>query len=299
VSSELSILLVTDSLDAIAIALDCYRIATDPSRVELVVAAIAGAHLAPEALVAAGFPIVRVVDGGDGALQTAEWRAFQAATAPLVVFAQAHAYPRPGFGAAIVAARASDRGAVIGPSMANANPATLVSRVAMWLAYGRWIGGPLSGPASDVPGHSSAYDREVLGSLGDELVPLLEAGWPLQAELAARGHRCFLAAEACVEIVNPARAWPFVSHFFHVGWMVAAKRTRRWSMVRRLAYALASPVIPFVRLRRIVVDSVRRGIDAPWGGLPLLVLGLGASAAGEWCGYMLGFGPPSRFVRRT
>ncbi len=298
-SSELSIVLVTDSVDAIAVALDRYRAATDPSRVELVVAAVAGAHLTPEALVAAGFPIVRVVDGGEGALQTAEWRAFRATTAPLVVFAQAHAYPRPGFGAAIVAARAADRGAVIGPSMANANPATLVSRVAMWLAYGRWIGGPASGPAPDVPGHSSAYDREALESLGDELVPLLEAGWPLQTELTARGHRCFLASEACVEIVNPARAWPFVAHFFHIGWAVAAKRTRRWSTARRLGYALGSPLVPFVRLRRIVVDSLRRQVDAPWGGLPLLVLGLGANAAGELCGYVLGFGPASRFVRRT
>ena len=66
--------------------------ATQPARVELVVSAVAGAGLSAEGLVAAGFPNVRLGDGGDGTLQTAKWRAFKATTAPLVVFAQAHGH---------------------------------------------------------------------------------------------------------------------------------------------------------------------------------------------------------------
>ena len=240
-SIELAIILVTDSLAAMTTALARWRAATDPARVELVVAAVAGADVSPLALAAAGFPHARVVDGGDGELQTAEWRAFQAVTAPTVVFAQAHAWPRPGFGAAILAARASGPWAVIGPAIANANSTTLLSRVAMWLSFGRWMDAPPRGPAPDVPGHNSAYDREALRSLGGELFGLLEAGWQLQVELTARGHRCFLEPTACIEIVNPSRPAPFVTHFFRLGRTVAAQRAQRWPSARRLAYGLGAP----------------------------------------------------------
>ncbi len=299
-SAELSVILVTDSLDAIATALARYRAATDPARVELVVAAVAAdPRLTEASLNGAGFPNARVVDGGDGTLQDAEWRAFQATTAPLVVFGQAHVFPRPGFGAAIRSAWAEGRAAVVGPAIANANPATLISRAAMWLSFGRWMDDPPRGAWPDVPGHNSAYDRAALSDLGDDLVRYLEAGWQLQAALAARGHRCFLEPAARMDVVNPSRLGPFVAHFFHLGRLVAAQRCQRWSAVRRLAYALGSPLIPLVRLQRIVGDSLRRRTHAPWSGVPLLVLGLVASAAGEATAFLFGPGPPSRFVRKA
>jgi hypothetical protein len=298
VSAELSIVLVTDSFDAIATALARYRAATDPARVELVIAAVGGARVSEAEIVAAGFPTVRIVDGGDGELQTAEWRAFQAATAPLVVFAQAHAFPQPGFGDALLAAWRSGY-AVVGPSAANANPATLVSRVALWLGFGRWIDDPPRGAASDVPGHNAAYDRAALRALGDELFGLLEAGWQLQVALVARGHRCFLEPAARIAIVNPASVGAFLAHFFRLGRLVAGQRCRRWPLGRRLAYTIGAPLIPFVRLSRIVAESLRRGSHVPWHGLPLLVLGLVASAAGEAVAFLLGAGPPVRFVRKA
>lgn len=299
-SAELSVILVTDSLDAVATALARYRAATDPARVELVIAAVGpDPRLTEATLAAAGFPNARVVDGGDGTLRSAEWQAFRATTAPLVVFGQAHAFPRPGFGTAILAAWSAGRWAVVGPAIANANPETLVSRVAMWLSFGRWAGDPPRGAWPDVPGHNSAYDRAALAALGDHLVDYLEAGWQLQARLAARRHRCFLEPAAGMDIVNPSRLAPFVAHFFDLGRLVAAQRCQRWSIGRRIAYALGSPLIPFVRLRRIVTDSLRRGTNAPWIGLPLLALGLAASAAGEATAFLLGPGAPARFVRKA
>lgn len=307
-SAALSVILVTDSLDAVAPALARYRAATDPARVELVVAAVApDPRLTTATLVAAGFPNARVVDGGDGALQAAECRAFQATTAPLVVFGQAHALPRPGFGAAILAAWSEDRPtargaarfAVVGPAIANANPETLVSRAASWLSFGRWVDDPPRGEWPDVPGHNSAYDRAALVALGDDLVGYLEAGWQLQAALTARGHRCFLEPAAVMDVVNPSRLGAFVTHFFRLGRLVAAQRSRRWPPSRRLAYALGSPLIPLVRLQRIVRDSLRRGTNAPWVALPLLFLGLVASAVGEATAFLFGPGAPARFVRKA
>jgi hypothetical protein len=300
VSAELSVILVTDSLDAVATTLARYRAATDPARVELVLAAVAAdPRLTTATLAAAGFTHARVVNGGGGTLQEAEWHAFQATTAPLVVFGQAHAFPRPGFGAALLAAWSGGRWAVVGPTVANANPETLVSRAAMWLSFGRWVDDPPRGAWPDVPGHNSGYDRAALVELGDDLVDYLEAGWQLQEALTSRGHRCFLEPAAGMDIVNPSRLGPFVAHFFHLGRLVAAQRCQRWSTARRVAYALASPLIPLVRLGRIVTDSLRRGAHAPWVALPLLFLGLVASAAGEATAFLLGPGAPARFVRKA
>lgn len=307
-SAALSVILVTDSLDAVATALARYRAATDPARVELIVAAVApDPRLTVATLADAGFPNARVVDVREGTLQAAEWRAFQATTAPLVVFGQAHAFPRPGFGAAILAAwsegrspaRGLARWAVVGPAIANANPETTVSRAAMWLSFGRWMDEPPRGEWPDVPGHNSAYDRAALVELGDDLVGYLEAGWQLQARLTARGHRCLLEPAATMDIVNPSRLGPFVAHFFQLGRLVAAQRCQRWSVFRRLAYALGSPLIPLVRLQRIVRDSMRRRTNAPWVALPLLVLGLVASALGEATAFLVGPGAPTRFVRKA
>ena len=297
-TATLSILLVTDSFDAIATALRRYRDATDPTRVELVVAVVGGACVPTEALVAAGFPHVRVIDGGDGAIGVAEWRALQAASAPVVVFAQGHAWPRAGYGDAITAAWTAGLGQVIGPTIANANPDSLVSRVALWLSYGRWMDAHQRGPTTDVPGHNSAYDRAALRSLGDDILHLLEAGWQLQTELKAHGHQFFLEPAACIEIINPTRLVPFVRDQFEAGRLIAGKRCRRWSMQQRLLYAVGSPLIPLVRLWRIVGDAVRRRVDVPWRGVPLLGLGLMASAAGELCGYVRGEGRPRVFKRK-
>ena len=53
---------------------------------------------------AEGFVNVRIVDADGGSLARAEMLAVHAATAPFVVFAQAHAYSQPGFVDAILAA---------------------------------------------------------------------------------------------------------------------------------------------------------------------------------------------------
>jgi len=297
---ELSVVLVTDSLDAIAKVLGSYRDQNDPTRLEMVISVVGGAQLAGEAIRSLGFQHFRLVDGGDGDLQIAEARAVRAATAPLVVFAQAKAYPRPGFVDAILAARASGTWSVIGPSMANANPESAASRATMWVNYGQWMDAPARGPAEDVPGHNSAYDREALLALGPELEESLEAGWQLQTELRARGGRCFLEPGACIAVVNPSRLGELVARFFRLGRRVAAQRRRHWSVLRRLGYAAGAPLIPLVRLARILADGVRRRRDhLEWRLLPFVLLALLASAAGELVGYVFGHGPPSRFVREV
>ncbi len=63
-------------------------------------------------------------------------------------------------------------------------------------------------------------------------------------------------------------------------------------MWRRLLYAGAAPLIPLVRLSRIlpVVQRVRRHEHVPGGVRAAVVLGLAIDAVGQFVGYLLGAG---------
>ncbi len=286
---ELALLLVADSHVMIRRVLRCYAAAGDPSRLELVVAALRGADVTEAKLHAEGFRHARVIDGGGGDLAIAEARAARAATAPLVVFAQAHAYPMPGFVDTILNARRSGRWAVVGPRMECANPRSAMARASMRIGYGSWWGGGERGPTDMVAGHSSAYDRVALLSLGDDLEKLLPAGRQLQLELGARGGENFFEPAACVEIVNASERNAFVADQFRQGRLVGGERSIRWSAARRLAYAAGSPLIPTVRLARILAEVVRAGKPRLTASeLPALVVGLVVSATGELVGYLFG-----------
>ncbi|MFN2433451.1 MAG: hypothetical protein ABR599_11675 [Gemmatimonadota bacterium] len=119
-------------------------------------------------------------------------RRARAASAPVVAFGEDHSFPEPGWAEALLQAH---RGpwAAVGPSIVNANPATAVSWATLLTSFGRWLELDASGPADAIAWHNSAYKREVLLGLGDELEPLLEVEGLLQAELAA-----------CSAIVNDA-----------------------------------------------------------------------------------------------
>ena len=291
-SPELSIVLVTTSVANIRKVLRCYRVQGDPARLEIVVVALAGTTISPDPIVSLGFPHVRTLAVASNDIGRAEEQAVHAATAPFVVFAQAHAYPRAGFVDAILARARSGRWTVVGPAMANANPRSLVSRAAMSIHYGSWSDRSPRGPAASVPGHHSAYDRRALLALGDELSRRLDAGSALQEALRARGGALFLEPAACVEIVNISRLWSYLDDQFLQSIKFARMRRRGWSTARRLLYVAGAPLIPAVRLVRILADLRRDGrLHEVWRALPVLLAGLTLSATGECLGYAADVAP--------
>jgi len=240
----------------------------------------------------AGFPHVRTVVSETFDRGLAEGAAVRTATSDFVLFAQAQSYPRPGFLDALLAEVHEDRWAVIGPSIQAANPETGFARAALWILYGPWVD-VRAGGAGAVPGHNSAYRRSALLSLGDSLERSLDAGALLLAELRTRGHESFLLPEACMEIVMPDTFGDFVRRIFRQGRQFAGQRRQDWSIVRRLSYAVGSPLIPLVRIARIVALLRERGHSrAAVAGLPSLMLGLMAGAAGEFVGYVAGKAEP-------
>ncbi|MEP6506891.1 MAG: hypothetical protein ABJC63_01595 [Gemmatimonadales bacterium] len=285
----LGILLVTDSYEAIVTVLGHYRAQGNPARLEIVIIGLNGIEMPAAAFERWSFPHLRILPSDSGDIGEAEGMAVREATAPFVVFAQAGSYPKPGFVDAILRALESSQWAVVGPSIESANPGTTLSWAALWILYGPWVDARARGGTVSVPGHNSAYNRRALLSLGDDLERFLDAGSQLQVELSARGNRCILEPEARIEIVMPTRPGEFIGRLFQRGRQFAGQRSAFWSLARRLVYVAASPIIPLVRLRRIVALVVQRGQGpAALPGFPALLLGLAASATGEMFGYLFG-----------
>ncbi len=286
---ELAILLVADSYAMIRKVLDRFHEQGDAARLESVEATLRATDITEDRLRAEGFTNARVVTVDSDDLAVAERRALEIASAPFVIFAQAHAYPKPGFVDAILEVARSRLWAVVGPSMANANPSTALSRAAMEIGYGTWCEPTLRGPVSTAPGHSSAYDRDAVSALGDDLVRVLPAGRQLQLEIRARGGEIFLEPAASVEVVNVSRLGAFLADQYRQGRLVAGERILHWSWPHRFVYAVAAPVIPIVRLARISAHAARSGRGTSLvADLPAHVLGLVTSAVGEMVGYVFG-----------
>ena len=90
-----------------------------------------------------------------------------------------------------------------------------------------------------------------------------------------------------------SRPGPWLRERVAAGRDFAGLRSRRWSPLRRAAYALGSPLIPVVRLARVVGQlRARRALGLLPRVLPALAVGLAFSAAGEAAGYAAGRGSP-------
>lgn len=289
---ELSVILVTDGLATIRKTLAHFRAQDGSDRLEIVIAAPTETAPQADAPELRGFGSVKVL-GVDDISETPLVRAaaVEATRAPLVLFAETHSYPRSGYVDALIQAHRQDRRAVVGPSMENANAGSLVSWVGLFLDYGPWVASDRRGAAEDVPGLNSAYKREVLIDLGDDLATQLRAPRLMHHELRKRGYELYLEPDAVCDHLNSSRLFWSIAEHFQSGRKFAGLRARRWPWRRRLLFAGGSPLIPAVRLRRIVRQVRRSGRAELLPGLlaPLAVV-LVASALGELVGYVSGPG---------
>ena len=244
------------------------------------------------------FSRVQVVEVGlMDSLFRARYEGILQATAPVVAFAEDHSYPEPGWAEALIRAHRQPWAAV-GPMMRNGNPASALSWADYLIGYSPWAEPAPSGVAEHLPGNNGSYKREVLLSYGSELPVLLQSETVLHWDLRAKGYQLYLEPAAVTAHTN-FEVWPiWVRLMWLHGRVFGAVRSDKWAMWRRAAYALASPLIPLVRLRRILrcdrdSTELRRNTLRC---LPLLVLGLALSAVGEMTGYLFSVGQAVRHL---
>lgn len=215
----------------------------------------------------------------------ARTRGVKAARAPVVAFVEDHCFPLPGWAEALIE-RHQEEWSGVGPAVLNGNPRTATSWGNYLIEYGDWaypIGG---GASSHIPGHNSSYKREALLSLEPHLADLLEAESTMQWKMAEFGHRFFLEPEAKARHFNFSKLSASLGLRFYGGWLFGANRFPS-SDSRRLVYLLASPLIPFVRFKKVLKACRRLGKSASWciARLPLILALLLIDGLGEALGY--------------
>lgn len=289
-SPDLSVLLVTDELQTIRKTLAYLRAQTVRDRIQIVVGAPAGADVSADAPDFDGFADVRLVEVPAASVRDARAATLRGATAPIVAVGETHAYPRSDYAEKLIEAHQGPWAAV-GPAMENANPGTVISWVELFMSYGPWFE-PHRGVAHDLPGHNSAYKRHVLLELGDRLETVVGHSTSLHPALRALGHELYIEPAARVDHLNPSRWRSYFALAFEAGRLYGVLRSAEWPPARRVVYIAGSPLIPAVRLWKIVRDARRsaRGRAVIPRVVPALVPMLVSNAIGEASGYLFGAG---------
>ncbi len=273
---------------------------SESSRLELVLVTLPFDETADRPPEVASFArSVTVVVAPAASVGEARAAGVMAATAPVVAFTEEHAYPQAGWARALIAAHQGPWIGV-GPAVENANPETITSRADFLIAYGRWAGPTAAGPVDDLPGHNSSYKREALVSYGSRLADLLSAETNLHWDLRSRGGLLYLEPAARTVHVSVAHFGDWLLKRILTGRLFGHKRAVGWPRRRRAAYAAGAPLIPLIRLGRILslARERRPAVDRRPAVLALVFVGLVLEAAGEAVGYVVGAGDvEARLVR--
>jgi glycosyltransferase involved in cell wall biosynthesis len=294
---ELSLVIVVgDRRERVAGALASARAQGLGDRLEIVLVDCGRRDLPPVAG-GEGLVVRTVAIGPGGTYGDARGAGARAASAPIVAFLEEHARVLPGWGEATIAAY---RGpwAGVGGEAVNANPGVGRSAITFAMNYGLYAGPLRAGEAEHIPGHNSSYARAVLLGYDAELDRLLLADSVLQERLRRDGHRLCLAPGARFAHLNETTLAVAAHGLFvhHRMWGAVRAADQRWSLVRRLAYVLGTPLVPLYYLfRRWRRGGWRHGPGrvllrhAPWVAAAQL-----AGAAGQALGVAFGLGESAR-----
>lgn len=287
------ILSCTGKFDKIAPTLRYLQKQTAAKELEIIVVAPETGFILPNELETA-FHSVRLVKLNRlEPLGTANAAGVHHATAPVVVFSEDHVFPEPEWAEALIA-RHQENWAAVGPTLRNANATSAVSRADFLLGYGPWQEGTSSGEMSILPGHNCSYKRAVLLRQGEKLADFLHAESILHTELVKNGERLFLENRAVVSHLNFARLGTLLFVQFHQGRQYAGRRIWNWSLGRRLVFLGGAPLIPFVRLKRLLAGP-RPRLTVRFLGV--LLSALLADGLGQGLGYLAGVGRSTDVLR--
>jgi Glycosyl transferase family 2 len=290
---ELSVVLITpDSFDTLRRTIGCLIRQTARDRIELVIIAPASARIEiDDELVAPLASVQLVCLASLTPTGPARVAGIHAARAPIVAFGEEHCFPKPTWAQALIDAHRSEYAAV-GPAIHNANPETTVSWADLIIGYGPWLAPVAKREAEYLPGHNSSYKRAVLLEYGDRLETLMEAETVLMWDLRAKGHRLLLDPAAETAHMNFGLWSSWLRVMLLNGRAFADTRSSSWPLARRLAFAAASPAIPFVRFIRALSHTRRLGRGSSFLArvIPTLWVGLVMDGIGQTAGYAFGAG---------
>jgi len=286
-----AIILVNDTYDSVRQAVSYLQAQTIVEQIEIVLVAPSYEQLKPDKSELAHFHSWQVIEVGRiKSLAYGFVMGVRKASAPVVAFVEDHSFPEENWAEVLIAAH-RESWAAVGPRMCNGNPDNMLSWADFYITHGEWENPVLSGPARHLPGHNSSYKRDVLLACGDQLESLMQAEGVLHRYLRARGYQLLFNSETCTSHFHFTSWLSWIPSQYYAGRLFAATWASTWSRAQRLLFASASPLIPWIRLRRIQ-KHIR---SAHSGGffihlLPVLFLGLLVNSLGQMAGYVGGTG---------
>lgn len=220
------------------------------------------------------------------------------ARAEIIAFLEEHARAQPGWARALMAIHESDCAAAA-CEVHVGNPNMGLSEGWGLMGYGMWYAPMREGDAEFVHGYNAACKRSVLLSYGERLPRLLLADTAFANRLLLDGHRLMNAPGARIDHLNETKLLlplrkTFLAHRFSAP---ARAEECGWSPLRRMVYAIGSPLLPlygFWCQWRLYTKQNRELRRTLLRIIPLFVITHLAMAAGTTTGLLFGPGDAAR-----
>lgn len=284
-----------NGLPAIAECLDALTRQEGGVSAEILVADRCGE--AVRAVLRARFPQVTLIAmAADTSIPALRAAAMARARGRLVAILEDHCNADPRW--LLTLARCAAEGhVVIGGSVENGAALRAVDWAAFLCEYARFMPPLARGPAAEITGNNSAYDRRLLERLGGELQAEVWESF-LHRRLRELGAPFHCEPELRVLHKKEFGFFYFISQRYHYSRSFAGMRLAGAPALKRLAYAAATPLLPPLLLARLVAVLARK--RGYWGrftrALPALLVFLPAWAWGEALGAL---GGPGDSLRRV
>jgi hypothetical protein len=232
-----------------------------------------------------------------GQARTAGLRAARGSSA--IAFILDHCYPRPEWAEALLEAYRTPWAAV-GFAFECDNPRTYGARAAMIADHGPVLRGVQPRKLESLSSTETSYSREFLDGLGAELPRVLDCEFFVQGRIPELGKEIWLEPRALVVHENLPSVLGNARASYQWSRLIGGRQLRgeRWGVLRRIFYALLSPLaVPVLRTVRLIRDT-RETVAAPElaTALPAILVMKVSEALGLAHGYLLGDGDAARRV---
>jgi len=210
------------------------------------------------------------------------------ASGEIVAFIDADCTAAPGWVDAILTAHRSPDSA-IGGAIANGNPESYVGWAAYFCEFSQWMPNVPEQRMTDIACASMSYKKVVFEKFGHFIEGTYCSDTEFHWRLGREGYS--LRFEPSIEIThhNIDNLGRFLRHEYLHGRFFAQVRTRSqgFSVTRRCAYVVLSPLIPIKLFLEVSARALANGMyrAAFLKSIPLLVLGIIAWSLGECRGY--------------
>lgn len=245
------------------------------------------------------FPAVRVLAFEEQ--KSVPWlraAGIRAARGRLVAVTEDHCVPHSDWYLRIRAAHRRWGWAGVGGGVENGSTRRVVDWAVFFCEYSQHMAPVPEGPSHFIPGMNVAYDMQALHPLREMFAEGLWENF-LHDKLREHGHVLGMDPQMLVDHQKYFTVPMFLSERFHYSRSFAGMRVQGGPLGRRLAWAAATPLLPFLLVSRITRNVVRRRRHLMWfvRALPLVVLFSVVWSIGELVGYLTGPGDSLLKVR--